>query len=344
MASILIVTNSLSGGGAERAMNLLARELAKLPDFEVNLLAINSGPEDLVDPMCPVETLNRNIESGTLQLLKTGLKFRKSVLRHSYDLVILNCELPEFLGLFLPIRTASLVVEHTTRPWIKRPKLGSLVRTILRLRGTLSIPVSEKIKEYKLKQRQVIPNIIDQEIFQHRQRFPGELTEIRRLVFIGRNTREKRLDLFLELLSLTNLNSAIFGPGTENLTDSENRPSGQARTEIFGPVRNPWNYIESGDLIVVTSDYEGDGLVILEALALDIPILLRNTADLLAMNLPQHNYFANKEEFVQKIQSQTLDSFKVTSNTSIKILESRNPEVVTNSWIELIHGEYLKSH
>ena len=109
-------------------------------------------------------------------------------------------------------------------------------------------------------------------------------------------------------------------------------------------MRNPWNYIESGDLIVVTSDYEGDGLVILEALALDIPILLRNTADLLAMNLPQHNYFANKEEFVQKIQSQTLDSFKVTSNTSIKILESRNPEVVTNSWIELIHGEYLKSH
>ena len=344
MVSILIVTNSLSGGGAERAMNLLARELGNLPDFKVRLLAINSGPEDLVEPGCTVECLNRNINSGMLQLLKTGLKFRRSVLTQPADLVILNCELPEFLGLFLPVGANSVVVEHTTRPWINRPMLGSLVRNILRLRGTRSVPVSEKISAYKLKQHLVIPNIIDPEIFENPHISPRIVTPIQRIVFIGRNTDEKRLDVFLRLQSLTNLNSAIFGPGTEVIKEVEDLKTLTEKAEIYGSVRNPWGYIGSGDLLVVTSDYEGDGLVILEALALEIPLLLRKTPDLIAMNLPGNNYFADEQEFVEKIYSQPLVSFAVATSTARKILDLRNPEVITKKWVNFILGEYSKAH
>ena len=50
MKAVAIVTNSLSGGGAERAMNLLADNLGKFENFNVMLIPINAGPPDLIQP------------------------------------------------------------------------------------------------------------------------------------------------------------------------------------------------------------------------------------------------------------------------------------------------------
>ncbi len=52
MKKVFIVTNSLSGGGAERAMNLVCAELSESlkNEIEITLVPINNGPKDLVEP------------------------------------------------------------------------------------------------------------------------------------------------------------------------------------------------------------------------------------------------------------------------------------------------------
>ena len=59
MKAMAIVTNSLSGGGAERAMNLLADNLDKFEDLDVMLIPINAGPPDLIQPSCEISEINR---------------------------------------------------------------------------------------------------------------------------------------------------------------------------------------------------------------------------------------------------------------------------------------------
>jgi hypothetical protein len=50
---IMFVTNSLSGGGAERATNILINALSDT-GTDVELVAVNDGPMDLVEPSCEV--------------------------------------------------------------------------------------------------------------------------------------------------------------------------------------------------------------------------------------------------------------------------------------------------
>ena len=54
----LFVSNSLSGGGAERAINIAVNEMAKKKS-PVGLLVINNGPQDLYAPNVPTFQLNR---------------------------------------------------------------------------------------------------------------------------------------------------------------------------------------------------------------------------------------------------------------------------------------------
>ena len=48
MKRIMIVTNSLSGGGAERSMNIVSNEM-HMRKWPTILVALNSGPRDLVE-------------------------------------------------------------------------------------------------------------------------------------------------------------------------------------------------------------------------------------------------------------------------------------------------------
>jgi len=332
MRRVMIVTNSLSGGGAERSMNLLSNELAKR-GWPVSLVPINSGTHDLVIPVCEVFPLDRKWNGSLANTIATYWKFNNIVSTWKPDVIVLNCDLPELFGAMLFGKHSLVVLEHASQPWGQRKSLGKIVRRILKLRKTTWAAVSAHLKIWPFEEK---PNTVLQNLVL----FPKEKTtsviesEIKRLVFIGRLSHEKRPDLALDIAKLTNLELIMIGNGSMR-KDLENKAVNESINASFvGWANDPWSKIKSGDLLLVTSSFEGDGLIVIEGLAQGIPILLADISDLRRFNIPDRNYGKDLNGFVAQCENfrHKLQDLCVPVDVSTRILGSRSIEIICTSW------------
>ena len=89
---------------------------------------------------------------------------------------------------------------------------------------------------------------------------------------------------------------------------------------------------------MITSKNEGDGLVIVEAIANQVPFLLRRVPDLERFQLPNNYYCSDIDEFEVKIKlyfANKLD-LKLPKGYRNSVLESRNPELIAYKWDVLL--------
>ena len=102
------------------------------------------------------------------------------------------------------------------------------------------------------------------------------------VVFVGRLSAEKRLDLLLGsfelLVSTLNARLLILGAGPECdwLKDEIIRRGLTDRCMLIGFKANPLPWIRSCDLLVLASDYEGFGNVLVEAMACGVQVVSTN--------------------------------------------------------------------
>ena len=336
MKSVAIVTNSLSGGGAERAMNLLAHNLGKYEELSVLLIPINAGPRDLVQPNCDISEIKRVWNGGIWDTVKAFVRFQIAILRFKPRFLILNCDLPEFFSALAIWNAKCIIVEHTTRPWAGRKSFGSVIRWILYIRGASYLRVSERIKSsHQFNESRVIPNIIDPKIIASQVKQNDVPDSQGKLVFVGRLSKEKRPDLFIELARKTKFESLIIGDGLLGLALRQgSKEVGNLR--FLGQQLNPWEFASARDLLVLTSEYEGDGLVALEAISLGIPVALRSTSDLQRIGFPLRNYFEDIPTLAARIAKNDFSDFELSDSERSQILKDRNPEEVSRLWLQFL--------
>ena len=337
MKDVAIITNSLSGGGAERAMNLLADSLSKFSELTVLLIAINSGNKDLVEPECLVVEIRRKWKGSVWDSIRSFLRFQITLLKFKPQCLVLNCDLPEFYSAFAFWSGKCVIVEHTTKPWVKRRTLGRIVRFILKLRGASWIRVSERIPlNFGFAVQATIPNIVNPDVLLVNSRNYQSDASPGKLVFVGRLSNEKRPDLFVELARKTGIASIVIGDGVllpSLLAETNNLAS----IEFLGQRKNPWECVSPNDLVVITSDYEGDCLVALEAAIIGVPVALRNIPDLSAIGFPLNNYFENISDLTKRINDLNFKSFLMDDSQKKKILAGRSAEEVSLKWLSFIH-------
>ena len=332
----MIVTNSLTGGGAERSMNLVANELSKR-GFTVSLVPINSGPPDRVAPSCEVLELHRQWKGGLLNTLEAILRFNRIVKSWKPDVMILNCDLPELFGAVLFGKHKLVVLEHASNPWASRVLIGRLVRKILGLRNTVWVAVSSHLTiwPHKSKPAAILQNpIILSDTFQ--SYMPGD--RIKRLVFIGRLSPEKRPELALEISQRANVELLIIGDGLLK-NDLERKVLRESiKVTFLGRVDDPWLKVQSGDLLIVPSLSEGDGLVVIEGLQKGVPMLLANIPDLRRFSLPDSNYCQTVDDFVNRLANfeNRLENLIIDAEVSADILKPRLIGNVGNAWVEFL--------
>ena len=338
MNKLVIVTNSLTGGGAERAMNQITHELVKYND--VFLIAINSGNEDFVKPKGTVIELNRPWQGGIFRTIYALGKFRRKVSSLAPDLIILNCDLPEFFGCFLSRKYKIIVIEHVNYPFNSRKSLGRLIRKSLRAKGAKFASVSSHLPVWPNSEKPefILENPLG---FQFVPNNPNSATQpITGLIFIGRLVNpQKQPDLAIRIAAAVDLPITIIGDGPLRLELEKLALSLEVEAKFLGHVVDPWSQIERGSLLLLTSAFEGDGLVAIEAFRLNVPLLLTSIIDFRRFGLPDVNYGDSIEDFAHKIElnKSDLGKFLIDDLTRINLTASRMPSNISLQWEEMIN-------
>jgi len=331
---VMVITNSFTGGGAERSANITANELKAL-GFAVSLVAINSGPEDLVRITSDKYCLGRPWQGGIWPTVKALFELNTLVRRIRPDTILANCELPELMSALLFFKTKIIVVEHTSKPWTGRLELGRVIRRLLKIRGSKFVTVSSHLSIWPWRQMPncVIQNPIDLENFKLRLR-PRSISSIDRLVFIGRLNNAKNPGWLIEISRSTNLPCIYMGDGEMRQELETASLESDVETVFVGRVENPWELLLPGDLLIVPSNFEGDGLVILEALIHGIPLIVREIPDLLRFNFPSKNYSSSVEDFIRRINEfrYSLNELSIEYDLSRTLTSQRDPKIIAESW------------
>ena len=328
---VMFVTNSLSGGGAERATNILVNALTEL-GLQVSLVAVNSGARDLIEPKCQIFELKREWKGGIVSVLAAYFKLQKVIWKWKPNYLVLNCDIPEFLGSLSLGKHILIAVEHATFPWINRIQLGRVTRKILSVRGTKWVAVSEHLNIWGVEKKPDI--VINNAIVTPKVNRVKPSGRITRLNYVGRLSKEKQPLWVLEIAQRVNLPVRIFGEGLLKKELQDFGIENSIETQYSGFVSNPWEFFDQGDLLIVPSSFEGDGLVLVEAFSNRISLIANDIPDLRRFNLEDKNYAANINEFSKSIASNlnTIENLLPNESTVGGILENREPSGVGQRW------------
>ena len=298
----MFVTNSLSGGGAERATNILVNAL-QYSGTKVSLIAINHSAKDLVEPNCQVFELNRPWNGGLSTVVKAYFSMQSAIWKWKPDVLVLNCDLPEFLGSMTIGKHNLVAVEHATYPWVKR-----LNKT------------SPKVIKNAIPYGYTETNLVS--------------APISRLNYVGRLSEEKQPIWALEMARHVGIPLRVIGDGHLMPELVNYSTTFNTVVEFLGYVSDPWSDFNDSDLLVIPSIFEGDGLVLVEAAARGIPVLVNDIKDLRRFNLPDQSYCKNVEAFSQsiKVNLNSIENLKIPQDIVRKILNGREPAFAAEEW------------
>ena len=337
MVQIAILANALSGGGAESAANTLHREFDR-QGLKSILIGINSENPNNISLSEKVVCLDRDKKS-IISTYKAFIKLSTVLRINRITKIIVNCELPELYAALLPNRIELFIVEQANPSWYKRSFLGFIVRQLLVLRKSKFIVTGSHVKPRFIKNGNPthIPNPLELQELQNIIQ-PG--SEIKRLIFVGRLSRHfKNPQTLLEIGLKTKLPILFIGEGELKGSLFEKSKEFGVDAEFLGFQSNPWEHYRRGDLLIVPSSAEGDGLVMIEAIKYGVPFLAQDIPDLNRYGLNQVHYCHNLLDYEKTIQFHrySLGDLVVPKEKSYKLVLQRNPQTVVMNWKKVLN-------
>ncbi|MEM3714770.1 MAG: glycosyltransferase [Nitrososphaeria archaeon] len=296
MRKIAFFIPALEGGGAERVVVNLVKQFVKL-DFEIHLLlsfAKGSYLKEVPDNVRIFDFKSRHVLYSLPKLVRY-LRDEKpyaivSSLNHANLVVILA-------KLISKSRTKLLVREDSTpskelknNSSIKSKFLPLLMKALYPYADAV-VAVSEGVKEDLVKfvkvpqeKVKVIYNpVINESIFEKAKEkvdhswFCGERSPV--IISVGRLTKAKGFETLIRAFSLVrneiDARLVILGEGEERKS-LENLGRELGISEYIwmpGFAENPYKYMSRSSVFVLSSIYEGFGNVLVEALALGLPVV-----------------------------------------------------------------------
>ena len=105
-----------------------------------------------------------------------------------------------------------------------------------------------------------------------------------------------------------------------------------------GQQLDPWNLVELGDLLLVPSAYEGDGLVVMEAMHRNIPILLADITDFRRFGFSDVNYCTDVSQYIKRIREfqNNIEALVIPEKLSESLLSARTLQSIGDSWERLL--------
>jgi hypothetical protein len=332
---LVIVSNALTGGGAEKTMLALHKEFIK-QGIDCNLIALNQSTQ--VDGIKNIKILNRNWGGSLKTTLLNFLNFRDLITSINPKTIIVNCELPElYVSLLNFYKVRIICVEHTSVPWRKKRFLGAIVRLLLRFRKVEWVTVVNGTKDiwFGKNNPKYIPNpFIGGENSAKVSNFKPSL------VFIGGLKENKRPNWVIEAGVRNNLPVHLYGVGKLKFNLEAKYVNSAQNIHFHGFKSNVWDLIPSNSLVVVPSEFEGDGMVIIESIITGFPLVLAWNKDLIRFGLDDKHYFKTLNELIFLVEKNKENQFKnlIVGDEFIKNLsKQRSLELIVLQWQSLLN-------
>jgi glycosyltransferase involved in cell wall biosynthesis len=298
----LFFISSLAGGGAERVMVDLLRNIdrSKLEPTLVLLYPYEDSPYRQYFPQnISVIIVTRQSDSLPSKLLQI-LNFMKTVYKEKPKVILSMLTHNNIMAILsgLLFRTRVIACEHNTLSEVVKTKEGRrilgvpvvpMVKILYRLADKV-IAVSEGIKSNLISDFGIMPekvktiyNPIDlsriNALIPDSREHPFFKDQKPIVIAMGRLTPQKGFDILLKsfsrVISEIDARLIVMGEGPQRAyLENMIRDLGIAdKASLAGFQRNPYALLAHSDVFVLSSQYEGLPMAILEAMACGIPII-----------------------------------------------------------------------
>ena len=335
---LVLVSNALAGGGAEKTMLALHQELIK-KGIDCYLIALNQSIR--IENINNIRILKRNWGGNFKSTLTNFINFKRLINEIDPKTIVVNCELPElYISLLNSHKRRIICVEHTSVPWHKKRSVGVIVRLLLKLRKVEWVTVIKGKKEIWFNNNaKYIPNpYISSANFAKGSNFKPSL------VFIGGLKENKRPDWVIEAGIKNSLPVNLYGDGKLKLSLETKYSNPAWSIKFHGFKSDVWDLIPNNSLIVIPSEFEGDGMVVIEAVLSKFPLVLSWNKDLIRFGLDKKHYFKTLDELIFLVEQNKENNFAnliVEDEFTEKLNTERSLESIVLDWLSLLEKSNL---
>ena len=298
MKKVTLFINSLTSGGAERVLSIIATELVA-QQIEVKLLCIEKDnaytlPSEIEVTYLSSLTKKDSSLKKLISLPYLAYKLKKYIAKENMTLVQSHIYRANFVNILAKLLGAKHQVEVVEVTSINNliegsfsKKINFLLIKLLYKYADLVIFKAERMRaEFlknvpKIKNYQVINNPYDIQKIQKLSE--EEISDFnfndkkRYIITVGRLSSEKRHSHLIETLIHLEEDIELIiigeGPLKEELQKTINKHKLQNRVHLLGKKTNPFKYIKQATLFVLSSEGEGFPNVIVEAMICNTAVI-----------------------------------------------------------------------
>ena len=281
MKKILFVNSTLTSGGSEKVMVMLANELSKTNEVYMILVKESKNETYKLNDSIKCNKFTYKHKNKILKLLERIKKIRQNIKKNNYDCIISfmydinRSVLLSTLGLKVPV----IISERNNPAARKNNFILKIIDNILYKKSKKIVLQTNQVKKFfstKLKSKiVVIPNPISNQI---ENAYKGKRKN--KIVAVGRLVEQKNFEMLIEAFSeiskqYNKYNLIIYGEGylrkkLENLIEQLNIAD---KVMLPGYVENVNSLMNDAKMYISSSNYEGISNSMLEALSMGIPTI-----------------------------------------------------------------------
>ena len=279
--TILFVTLSLSGGGAERVVSVLGSELSKHKDVNVHMLVFGKKANEY--PLAKQVVRHQMEEETYSNKIKRVLYIRKILKNVKPDFVIPFLNEPSMYTYLakLGIKTKFIAtVRNNPEYYVGKGYRGRIIKYITEHADMCMLQTEEQAAYFCWKSTEhcfVVPNPIKEEMFDSQFIYRPNVSKI---VTCGRLNKQKNHEKLIRVFSeLSKKNPSlvllIYGEGEEkdNLLNLISQLNLNNKVILMGRTENVLKALQESDIFMLSSDYEGMPNALMEALAVGMPCI-----------------------------------------------------------------------